>query len=419
MVVTKDVLYDRLVNQAGFDKDEVDSFFSVYSLKDWLSAINAGDLTVYRLEQKIDEWINYENPMEESTTLTEGWTSAPDWRNVADVQDALKFSEISSDYEFVKNFGNFFCYKRKSDGRPTVAYYLIKSFGPGNGFGYKDMSACYSGRYNAGAANWLKQALLDYGSTPKNPGEFEESWKWIEEGKHELEQRADYKNTLKKGDKVNFGNVIVTYDRPYNNQAFVGYAEDEPDKPYKWYYRKIVDLVKENMQLREAKQLLQENGYILNESIDEDFNNYLENARGWLKANTSIPNEQIDILVDRYERCIVDGFKDGYNPIEAALDILDAAGYDSKGNPLKESTQLINESDGWDLEAAGIEGLDEVMEQTDSLLYELRNCVRGAYTEAENWAELGEYIKNLAADWENIGEVMIELNDELPTEDDE
>jgi hypothetical protein len=86
---------------------------------------------------------------------------------------------------------------------------------------------------------------------------------------------------------------------------------------------------------------------------------------------------------------------------------------------LKENGYILNESDGWDLEAAGIEGLDEVMEQTDSLLYELRNCIRGAYTEAENWAELGEYIKNLAADWENIGEVMIELNDKLPTEDDE
>ena len=273
MVVTKEDLYDRLVNQAGFDKDEVDSFFSVYSLKDWLTAINAGDLTVYRLEQKIDEWLNYENPMDESTTLTEGWTSAYEWQSADDVRDALKEEEISSDWKFVKNFGNFFCYQRK-DGRPLVCYYLIQKMG-NREWGYKDIGVYPGMKYNAGAAAWLKNALTEYGSTAIEPGDFKGYWDWIEEGNTNKDKVSDMKNQLKAGDKVEIHGHVVIFERPYNKQAFAGHVEDE-NETYKWYYREIEKVLTESMRENMEDYIMEQQDYINGLCDENGFNVFFD-----------------------------------------------------------------------------------------------------------------------------------------------
>lgn len=83
---------------------------------------------------------------------------------------------------------------------------------------------------------------------------------------------------------------------------------------------------------------------------------------------------------------------------------------------LKENGYILNESNGWDLDVADIEDMSSVIEDTESLIYELKNCRRGVYTEASDWAELGEYIKKLAERWENVGDIMIDNNDSLPEE---
>ncbi len=91
--------------------------------------------------------------------------------------------------------------------------------------------------------------------------------------------------------------------------------------------------------------------------------------------------------------------------LDEATEILNKNGY------------ILNESDGWDLNAADIEDMSSVIEDTEALIYELKNCRRGVYTEASDWAELGEYIKELAGRWEKVGDIMIDNNDNLPEED--
>lgn len=84
---------------------------------------------------------------------------------------------------------------------------------------------------------------------------------------------------------------------------------------------------------------------------------------------------------------------------------------------LNEKGYTLNESDGVDLDTADIEDMSSVIEDTEALIYELKSCRRGVYTDASDWAELGEYIKELAERWENVGNIMIDNNDRLPEEE--
>lgn len=322
MIVTKDVLYERLVNKAGFDKDEVDSFFSEYSLKNWLSAINEGDSTVNRLEQKINEWLNYENPIEESTILTEGWTSAYEWQSADDVREALKEEEISSNWKYVKNFGNFFCYKR-NDGRPLVCYYLIKKMG-NREWGYKDIGIYPGVKYNAGAAAWLKDALNEYGSTENDPGDFKGYWDWIEEGNANKDKISDMKNKLKDGDKVEIFGSVVIFDMPYNKQAFAGHVEGE-DKTYKWYYRDIKKIITESMDLQEAKQILTNQGYYLKETkepLAELSDDDIDKAKDLLMDDYGYPYESVEAAFE-YQDTWISDVKMGSTPDEIAAVVSD------------------------------------------------------------------------------------------------
>jgi len=70
---------------------------------------------------------------------------------------------------------------------------------------------------------------------------------------------------------------------------------------------------------------------------------------------------------------------------------------------LKEEVDI---NDGWDLDQYGV--IDDI----ERLAYELRNCVRGAYTNAYTYQELGEYIKNLAGDLDEFGDELMTLKEE-------
>ena len=65
------------------------------------------------------------------------------------------------------------------------------------------------------------------------------------------------------------------------------------------------------------------------------------------------------------------------------------------------SRKLYEESDGWDLE--GFDELNEVLSNISRLKYELDNTVRGAYTGCKTYAQLGEYIIELARALEDAG----------------
>lgn len=50
--------------------------------------------------------------------------------------------------------------------------------------------------------------------------------------------------------------------------------------------------------------------------------------------------------------------------------------------------------DGWNEEQ--LEGVLSILDDLDSLSYELKNCVRGCYTGAHTYEELQDYILRLA-----------------------
>ena len=62
----------------------------------------------------------------------------------------------------------------------------------------------------------------------------------------------------------------------------------------------------------------------------------------------------------------------------------------------KEVKKALNESagDGWDLD--GIDSLDEAFSKIESFMYEVRNCVRGAYTNCYTYADLADELRSIA-----------------------
>ena len=150
-------LYDELVNRYDLDVSDISSYFKMYDVDMILNKLNKGKITIGSLYDGMAQWLGIDNIFE-STDLNEGWSSNYSWQSPEDVKEALKYDEISSDYEFIKNFGNFFCYKRKRDGRPVVSYYLIRKIG--QEYGYKDIGLDSSLKFNPSLAKWLKDALI-------------------------------------------------------------------------------------------------------------------------------------------------------------------------------------------------------------------------------------------------------------------
>lgn len=264
-------LYDELVNRYDLDVSDISSYFKMYDVDMILNKLNKGKITIGSLYDGMAQWLGIANIFE-STNLNEGWSSSYDWKSPEDVRDSLKY-EISSDYEFIKNFGNFFCYKRKKDGRPIVTYYLIRKMGSME-YGYKDIGLDSSTKYNPSVAKWLKDALIEYGSTEENPGDLKNYWDYINsssQARQEKKEKDDIKSKLKPGSKVQmYGGITVIYVRPYNNQAFAGHVDGET-KLYKWYYRNIKELISESWNTTNIDEstsfttYLKESGYTLME----------------------------------------------------------------------------------------------------------------------------------------------------------
>ena len=51
--------------------------------------------------------------------------------------------------------------------------------------------------------------------------------------------------------------------------------------------------------------------------------------------------------------------------------------------------------EGWKL-AGHVWPVDEVFEELEGLMYEVRNCVRGSYTGCKTYPELADYMRKLA-----------------------
>ena len=73
----------------------------------------------------------------------------------------------------------------------------------------------------------------------------------------------------------------------------------------------------------------------------------------------------------------------------------------------------------WSKEAMDDSNLTNVMGVMEGLIYELRNCVKGVYTNATTHAELAEYLRNLASDLQDAADSLEEIEDDAEEEEDE
>lgn len=74
-------------------------------------------------------------------------------------------------------------------------------------------------------------------------------------------------------------------------------------------------------------------------------------------------------------------------------------------------------NDGWDIDAIRdtcySADVADTFDSLGKLDYELNNCVRGTYTRAKTYKELGEYIVSLGENLTNIGNDIINHEEDL------
>lgn len=421
-------LYDELVNRYDLDVSDISSYFKMYDVDMILNKLNKGKITIGSLYDDMAQWLGIANIFE-STNLNEGWSSSYSWQTPEDVKEALKYEEISSDYEFIKNFGNFFCYKRKRDGRPVVSYYLIRKMG-GMEYGYKDIGLDSSLKFNPSLAKWLKDALIEYGSTEENPGDLKHYWDYINSGRQEKKEKEDIKSKLKPGSKVQMNNanggITVIYVRPYNNQAFAGHVDGET-KLYKWYYRNIKELISESWNTTNIDEstsfttYLKESGYTLMEyqeqvyqtclakgdykNIDLYFADEIEQGYNENKPVNEVADEicnKFDEMVNNVNTIEVDEQEDEeYTPeqLQAFADYPQ----DSFDEDVNESTNTETKDDGMTDGESYAQWKENVFKYIDKRI------------ETDKIKELGTYIKdfikqeydNGEPSWFNVAESVV------------
>lgn len=88
-----------------------------------------------------------------------------------------------------------------------------------------------------------------------------------------------------------------------------------------------------------------------------------------------------------------------------------------KNESLKESKKLNESSDGWD--ESKLYDLSEILDEIYNLQYEVQNTVRGAYTNAHTYEELGYYVHNLGSNLMDVGDEIMEMEEEEDEEDED
>ena len=86
---------------------------------------------------------------------------------------------------------------------------------------------------------------------------------------------------------------------------------------------------------------------------------------------------------------------------EENIATIDEANEDSLNNNVDDSqVSEDEENDGW---SEDVENLcDELTYQFDGFAYEIKNCVKGSFTNATNPSELADYLENLKSEIDNV-----------------
>lgn len=87
-----------------------------------------------------------------------------------------------------------------------------------------------------------------------------------------------------------------------------------------------------------------------------------------------------------------------------------------KAKVLEESKKLNESSDGWD--ESKLYDLSEILDEIYNLQYEVQNTIRGAYTNAHTYEELGYYVHNLGSNLMDIGDEIMEIEEEDDEDED-
>jgi hypothetical protein len=74
--------------------------------------------------------------------------------------------------------------------------------------------------------------------------------------------------------------------------------------------------------------------------------------------------------------------------------------------PIKEERDPSISDDAWNVEYFADIGLIDFLEKTNDLLYEIKNCVRGAKTRCKSRDEIENYLSNLSVELAEIVQGM-------------
>lgn len=85
----------------------------------------------------------------------------------------------------------------------------------------------------------------------------------------------------------------------------------------------------------------------------------------------------------------------------------------------KQVKKALNESagDGWDL--SDLYQLDEAFDKIESFIYEVRNCVRGAYTNCYTYVDLADELRSIADSLSMAADEIENTPEPDPEEDEE
>ena len=150
------------------------------------------------------------------------------------------------------------------------------------------------------------------------------------------------------------------------------------------------------------------------ESINEGIKNLDRVVSGKkMDIDVDIPLDMADAIVahEQTEKDIEDAMKEVE---DSAKEVSDKKETKKVSTPemkkMKLSEELFTEdSDGWDIVHTQF---NQVLDRINDLDYEVKNCIKGAYTNCYSYEELGEYIRQLGMDLMDSADEISELSDE-------
>ena len=150
------------------------------------------------------------------------------------------------------------------------------------------------------------------------------------------------------------------------------------------------------------------------ESINEGIKNLDRVVSGKkMDINIDIPIDMADAIVahEQTEKDIEDSMKEVE---DSAKEVSDKKETKKVSTPamkkMKLSEELFTEdSDGWNIVHTSF---NKVLDRINDLDYEVKNCIKGAYTNCYSYEELGEYIRQLGMDLMDSADEISELSDE-------